>query len=91
LPRATARGSGTIPQLVHGYRRSAGTYSSARRMVAATSSGVSTAVVATSMHPTSTSFPASRASSASGTRELAHSSEAWSIRLRASRGKVCSY
>ena len=37
LARATPRPSGTIPQLVHGYTLSAGTYFSAPRIVAATS------------------------------------------------------
>ncbi len=91
FPRATSRARGTIPQLVHGKRCCSGTNLSAERMTRATSSGVSTRVVATSMHPTSTSLPASNASNSIGTRELAHSSETWSMEDFASSGKVCSY
>src|SRR5712692_2434167 len=52
-----------------------GTKGKTLRMVAATSSGVSIAAVATSTAPTSTSFPFRRPRSARGTRELAHSTE----------------
>ena len=55
-----------------------------RRIVAATSSGVSTRLVATSITPTITSLPSSSPISDTGTRELAHSSETWSMRLCAS-------
>ena len=61
------------------------------RMVAATSSGVSTLSVATSITPTSTSLPFSSFISSSGTCEWMHSSETWSILLFASAGKISSY
>jgi uncharacterized protein involved in response to NO len=88
---ATVRSSGAMPQLGQGSIRSGATYGKTRRIVAATSSGVSTRSVATSIAPNCTSFvPRSRKSS-SGTRELAHSSETWSRRLSASAGKIVSY
>ena len=80
-----------MPQLVQGWMRSTGTNSMARRMVAATSCGVSILSLATSMTPSSTSLPLSSASRLSGTRELAHSSETWSMQLCASAGKISSY
>ena len=48
FPIAGGRPIGAMPQLVHGKSRSAGTKQSARSMVAATSSGVSTRSLATS-------------------------------------------
>ena len=64
---------------------------SASAIVSATSSGVSTRSVATSITPTSTSLPGSSRISSIGTCELRHSSETWSMRLAASAGKVSSY
>ena len=74
-----------------GCSRSFGTCLSASRIVRATSSGVSTRLVATSIAPTMTSLPVRSAIRSIGTCELAHSSETWSIVDRASNGKVCSY
>ena len=86
-----SRSIGAMPQLVQGKRCFAGTYFSARSMVAATSCGVSTLSEATSITPTSTSFPFSRESNSIGTLEWMHSSEIWSTLLFASAGKISSY
>ena len=63
----------------------------AERITAATSSGVSTRSVATSMAPTRTSLPSRSAISSMGTRECAHSRDTWSMEEAARRGNVCSY
>src|SRR3989441_7985006 len=66
---ATSRSIGAMPQLVHGYRCLSRTYFAALAIVAATSCGVSTWSLATSMTPMSTSFPFKRPRSSSGTFE----------------------
>jgi hypothetical protein len=91
LAWAISRERGTIPQLVHGKMRAAGTCCIAERITAATSSGVSTRSVATSTAPTSTSLSPRRPISEIGTRDPAHSSDTPPTRLRARRGKVRSY
>ena len=80
-----------MPQLVHGTILAGSTYFIARRMVAATSSGVSALSLATSMQPTSTSLPFKRPMNSIGTFELATSRLTWSIRLFARAGKMRSY
>src|SRR5690606_9338985 len=67
---ATARDSGTIPQLVEGYSSFASTNFRAFRMVLATSSGVSTTSVATSIAPTIIFFPLKSSIRSIGTFEL---------------------
>ena len=86
-----SRRIGAMPQLVQATMRSFGTNFITSPITCATCSGVSTSSVATSMTPTSTSLPSSSDSSFSGTRELMHSSETWSMRLLASAGKIFSY
>src|SRR5262249_25738876 len=75
LASAMSRRIGAMPQLVPATMRSFGTYLSASPRVAATSSGVSMASLATSIAPTSTSLPASSPNKLNGTRELRHSTE----------------
>ena len=92
LPRATARGSGAMPQFVHGRSRAAGTCSSTRRIVAATSSAVSTRWLATSMTPARTSLPPrSRKQLERHARGRALHARPDRSRLRASSGNVRSY
>src|SRR5581483_4948386 len=91
LAVAISRSMGAMPQFVQGKKRFAGTYFSALRMVPATSCGVSTLSVATSITPTSTSLPLRSPRSSTGTFEWMHSSETWSIFERASAGKISSY
>src|SRR5690606_28232161 len=79
LPTATARDSGAMPQLVQGWTRSASACFSAPSIVAATCSGVSTVVDATSIAPISSTLSGSREISEIGTCELAHSNETWLI------------
>ena len=70
---------GIARTFVQGDRRSGSTNSSAAAIVSATCSAVSTVLVATSMTPTMTVLSLSSPISDSGTRELAHSSDTWSI------------
>ena len=60
-------------------------------MVSATSSGVSTTSLATSITPTITSLPVSSAISSGGTWLWMHSRLTWSMRLAASAGNTVSY
>ena len=88
---AISRRIGAMPQLVQARIFSFATYFIASAMVAATSSGVSTLSVATSITPISTSLPSSSLSSLMGTFELRHSIDTWSMRLSARAGNIASY
>src|ERR1700724_2507620 len=72
---ASERSIGAMPQLVQGKSRSTGTKRDACSIVAATSSGVSTRSLATSIAPSKTSLPFKRPSRSSGTLAPAHSTE----------------
>ena len=82
---------GARPQLVQGNSRSFGTNCSARPIVSATSSGVSTTSLATSITPTITSLPSSSFIRSGGTWEWMHSRLTWSMLLFASAGNTASY